>query len=153
MPTFIHKLEHMSFLWQLLRGCGGRYAPANVDYGEVAEIEVGKLDVVDKEIQGKANMKAMKDSLKCYPFAWRALMLITSFSFFIAEVCPPDVIRRVKTDERWYTIPTTEDNHVEQLKSFGLISSLASGLVLGVSKYFAVGKSDGSARSMFSQKM
>jgi len=43
----------MSFLWQLLRGCGGRYAPGVTEYGETPEDEVGALDLVDNKIQGR----------------------------------------------------------------------------------------------------
>lgn len=97
-------------------------------------------------------MNAWKSILASFPFAVRALMLITSFTYFLSEVDPPSKIRYIKTDSRWNTLPTPETSHLSQLLSFGLVVMLGSGLVRGVSTYFAISKSDGTARSIFNAR-
>lgn len=138
-------------LWQLLRGCGGKYSAQTWGYNtdDAPDEEIKDLDPVDPELAGKANISAMKKRMAAIKFVIRALLLISSLTHFIEEVDPPSYIRRVSTSDRWSTPPS---DHRTQLLSFGLIACIAEGLVRSVSTYFAVGKSDGSARSIFNGK-
>ena len=135
-------------LWQILRGCGGRYSPQTWGYGqdEAADMEIGLLDPVDPQMTGKAKVAVMKKSMKHIAFAMRALMIITSLTYFMEEVAPAVAVRRLPTAERWWTEPT---NHLKQLLDFELIAPVSEAWVLSVSTYFAIGKSDGTARSIF----
>lgn len=141
-------------LWQLLKGAGGRYVPGTGEYSgadrtETETTEIGDLDPIDPEIAGKANIPAMKAGMKSYAFAIRALLIISSLTHFIAEVSPhaPE-IRRVPTSEKWWTRP----NHLKQLIDSKMIEFLPEALVCGCSSYFAIGKSDGTARSIWNGK-
>lgn len=142
-------LQRMS-LWQLLKGTGGRYTPGAVEYGcgETPEDAIGPLDPIDPKIAGKADLQRMKVRMKPFAFAVRALLLITSLTHFLSEVKPPYITRRVPTSEKWWTIP----NHLKQLRDYQMIDKLDDALVWGCSSYFAVGKSDGSARSIWNGK-
>lgn len=133
-------------LWQLFRGCA-RYAEG-VGYDVVDNFkagEVGSLDPVDPALARKANVPRLKGHLRGFVFAFRALMIVSSLTHFVAELAPPSEVRRVPSDDVW-------NEHLRQLIDFGVIERIEEGLVLFCSSYFAIPKTDGSARAIFNGK-
>jgi len=134
-------------LWQLLRGAAPSYTTDEygLPAGEAVDPTKLDLDAVDPDICGKANMKQLPGMVKDFTFGWRAIMVITTLTFFIREVAPPVCVRRLESDENW-------DHHFVQLKTFGLIATIGEGLVKYVCTYFGIPKSSGGARSIFNGK-
>ena len=132
-------------MWQLLRGLGGRYAPAHEYEAETLEnADPSTLPLDPIEVAGQANMTKMKGRLSAR-FAQSALSVVMSIAIFALEVRPPPLDYLPPTADKW-------NDHLQALANtlpIPLLQPIAKSLVLFVCTYFAVNKGKDVARAIF----
>lgn len=133
-------------LYVFMALCAGRYAPSNgyqCRLSDDSEDVPRNLDPIDKQIAANANMSGMRRAMKDIVFASRALSIMMCLITFKAEVQPPNWHNSGRTDATW-------NDHLGQLCEFGVLEELKDIREMkGCSKYFAVRKTEETARSIF----